>query len=49
MATKKYEVTWLDTGLTKILTLSDCNKLFGKDEFTEIVLGYLPHIVAIEL
>jgi len=46
---KNYEVTWLDSGKTKILTLKECERIFGDVGFSEIVQGYAPHIVAIDL
>jgi uncharacterized membrane protein (DUF373 family) len=46
---KKYEVTCCDTGKTVVLTLKEAVKKFGKNEFKEIVAGYLPHLIAVEL
>lgn len=46
---RKFEVTFIDNGKTKIMTYKECVELFGKAEFEEIRLGYLPHIVAIEI
>jgi hypothetical protein len=43
------EVTYIDTGITVIMTKKDFNKTFGKDEAKEILAGYLPHIVAVTL
>lgn len=31
------------------LTYAECVKLFGEEEFEEIIQGYLPHIVAVEV
>jgi len=54
MAQAKYEITYVDPylanyGKTEVLTRAQCNKKFGKDEFDEIVQGYLPHIVAVKI
>lgn len=52
---KKYEVTWIDEtprGIktqTKILTQEQCYRMFGKEEFNEILEGYDPSIVAVEI
>lgn len=44
-----YEVTFIDTGRTERWSLRKCEKVFGAAEFREILQGYLPHIVAVEL
>lgn len=44
---KKYEITFIDAGKTIYLPESKAIKEFGKDEWEEIKLGYLPHIVAV--
>ena len=42
-----YEVTWVDTGSTTHLTESEAMKHFGEHEWDEIVMGCMPHIVAV--
>lgn len=44
-----YEVTSVDTGRTKYMTQAQAEAFFGKVEFKEILDGYLPHIVAVEV
>jgi len=44
-----FEITSVDTGKSWALTLSQCEKYFGIQEFDEIRHGFLPHIVCIEL
>ena len=46
---KKYEVTSVDTGVTVVMTRSEAHKLFGRVEFKEILAGYLPHLIAVEI
>jgi hypothetical protein len=46
---KKYEVTSVDTGVTVVMTQSEAYKRFGRAEFKEILLGYLPHLIAVEI
>jgi len=46
---KKYEVTCCDTGKTIVLTHKEMVEKFGKVEFKEILKGYLPHLVAVEV
>ena len=46
---RKFEITWIEANETKIMTLKEANKEFGKSEFQEILGGYLPHIVVVEL
>jgi len=45
----KYEITWIDSGVTKIWTLAKCEEHFGVEEFQECLQGYWPHVVAVEL
>ena len=45
----KYEIYFCDSGKTVVWTCAKCEKEFGKAEFEEILAGYAPHIVAIEL
>lgn len=44
-----YEVTFVEFGLTKILTRAEAVAEFGREEFNEILQGYLPQIVAVKL
>lgn len=44
---KRVEVTSMDTGVTRVMTLAQFYKYFGKAEGKEILAGYLPHILAI--
>jgi hypothetical protein len=46
---QKIELTNIDNGVTRILTYKQCVEIFGKAEFTEILLGYLPNWVAVEV
>lgn len=46
---KKYEITWIDSGKTVYWSKAKAEKHFGKAEFKEILEGYLPHIVAVEV
>lgn len=46
---QKIELTNIDNGVTRILTYKQCVEMFGKDEFTEILLGYAPNWVAVEV
>lgn len=41
-----WEITFIDSGKTVRWSTRQCNKHFGKDEFSEIKQGYAPHIVA---
>lgn len=43
------ELTNFDSGKTEILTRKECEERFGKAEFNEILLGYLPNYAAIEI
>ena len=45
----KYEITWIDLGITKVWSLSKCEKHFGVVEFQECLQGSWPYVVAIEL
>ncbi len=44
-----FEVTFTDSGKSYPMTLAECQQHFGVQEFDEIRLGFLPHIVCIEL
>jgi len=44
-----FEITSVDTGKSWKMTLAECEKQFGVQEFDEIRQGFLPHIVCIEL
>ena len=44
-----YEITFIDNGKTVQWTERQCHDYFGRDEFNEILQGYAPHIVAVEL
>jgi len=46
---KKYEVTNVDTGVTVVMTQSEAHEMFGRAEFKEILAGYLPHLIAVEI
>ena len=43
------ELTNIEHGVTTILTYEQCVERFGKDEFAEILAGYLPQWIAIEV
>jgi hypothetical protein len=45
----KYQVTSLDTGKTFIMTLKECHAAFGKNEFKEILQGYLPNLIVVKI
>jgi hypothetical protein len=48
----KIEVTTFNTlnqSVTEVLTRAKFDKKFGKAEGKEILAGYLPHIVAVEI
>ena len=45
----KYEVTSVETGVTVVMTEKEAIKRFGKAEFKEILKGYLPHLIAVQL
>jgi len=45
----KYEIFYVDTGKTVYLTYKQCCDQFGEEEFKEILCGYAPHIVAVEV
>ena len=47
--TKKFEITFIESGRTEVWTLRKCNATFGADEFYEILQGYAPHVVAVEI
>ncbi len=44
-----YGITSTDSGKTKKMTLRQAEEYFGKEEFKEILAGYLPNIVAVKL
>jgi hypothetical protein len=44
-----YEITFIDSGKTVRWSRAKCYKHFGKDEFKEILAGYMPHIVAVKV
>jgi hypothetical protein len=46
---REFEITFIDSGKTVVWTLRKANKFFGAAEFQEILAGYLPNIVAVEL
>jgi len=46
---RKFEITSVDSGKTVVWTLKKANEFFGREEFQEILKGYLPHIVAVEI
>ena len=45
----KYEITWIDVGITEVWTLAKCEEQFGVEEFQECLKGYWPHIVAVKV
>ena len=45
----KYEITFIESGITEIWTHRKAIKYFGKLEFREIVAGYHPSIVAVKI
>lgn len=46
---KLYEVYSVDSGKSHRYTQREAERLFGKIEFKEIVSGYLPNLVAVEV
>lgn len=44
---KKFEITWIDTGKTKVLSKRQANKVFGEEEFKELLQFGAPHIVVV--
>ena len=34
---KKYQVTWIDTAQTRVIDTREANKIFGKEEFKEML------------
>jgi len=46
---KKYQVTWIDTAQTRVIDTREANKIFGKEEFKELLQFGAPHIVAVEI
>lgn len=47
--THTIQVTFVDNGTTVEMTKQECYDEFGVEEFKEILLGYAPHIVAVDL
>lgn len=43
-----FEVTFTETGRTYIWDLARCEEIFGKLEFPEYRLGYIPNVVVVE-
>ncbi|GAG23790.1 unnamed protein product, partial [marine sediment metagenome] len=43
-----YEVTWIESGVTRVMSEEECEELFGVAEFVEYRMGYLPHVLVIE-
>lgn len=43
------EVTSMDSGKTERMTRAEFDKRFGVEEGKEILAGYAPHIVAVEV
>jgi len=46
---KLFELTNTDNGKTTINTYKECVEMFGENEFNEILLGYSPNWVAVEI
>ncbi len=46
---KMIEVTSCDSGNTKRMTPSEFRKTYGTEESKEILKGYLPHLIAVEV
>ena len=46
---KTYEVTWLEAGVTEHWSGTKLVGYFGKDEAHEMLNGYSPNIVVVEL
>lgn len=44
-----FEVTWIDTGVTRYMTRRELYGFFGKDMATGLLRGEWPHIVAVEV
>ena len=45
----KYEITWIDSGITEVWTRAKCEEHFGAKEFQECLKGYWPHVVAVKV
>jgi hypothetical protein len=45
----KYEITFIDSGVTEIWTRRKAIRYFGRLEFNEILEGYHPSIVAVKI
>jgi len=48
-STDRWEITYVDSGKTVIMTTAQAQKKFGTAEFAEIAQGYAPHIAAINI
>ena len=46
---KKYQVTWIDTAQTRVIDTREANKIFGKEEFKEMLQFGAPHVVGVEI
>jgi hypothetical protein len=44
-----YEITNVETGKTLILQDSEAKEHFGEGEWIEVLGGYLPHLVAVQI
>ena len=44
-----FEITFIDPVVTYNWTRAECIEFFGKDEFAEVLAGYLPNIVAVKI
>ena len=44
-----YEITFINSMQTYNWTRKECNEFFGKDEFAEVLAGYLPDVVAVKI
>jgi len=44
-----YEITSVDTGKTIVMTRSEAEQMFGKNEFKEMLAGSLPHLIVVKL
>jgi len=45
---KVYEITSVDTGRTVQITQREAYKLFGKAQFVEMLMGYLPNLIVVQ-
>ncbi len=46
---RMWDVTMVDSGRTVRMTEREAHAEFGRDEWSEIAAGYLPHIVAVRV